>query len=170
VGMTVYNDYTPDEQQLLRSALRSAAVAVSAASPGRNEETVSEGFAAADLILKSQPGYVGNTLVTSVIVDLQARLVTQQVFPDFLQIATAPGAQAEAMIILHRLAELLDAKSTAEEAAGYKGWLLAIARATAQAGKEDQGFLGRGGVLVNDAERAAIADIATTLGVEQPAD
>jgi len=170
VRVSIYADYTPDEQQLLRSALISAAVAVSAASPGRKEETVSEGFAAADLVLKSQPEYVGNTLVTSVIVKLQDLLVTQNVFPDFLQVATAPGAHAEAMIVLRRVAELLDAKSSADEAAGYKGWLLAIARATAQAGKEDQGFLGRGGVVVNDAERAALKAIADTLGIEQPAD
>jgi hypothetical protein len=41
--------------------------------------------------------------------------------------------------------------------------------AVARAGKEDQGFLGRGGVLVNDAERAALASIAQTLGLELPA-
>ncbi len=45
--MTVYADYTSDEQRLLRASLQAAAVAVSAASPGRTEETVSEGYAAA---------------------------------------------------------------------------------------------------------------------------
>ena len=58
------------------------------------------------------------------------------------------------------------AKATPDEAAGYKGWLYGIAVTTAQAGKEDQGFLGRGGVQVNDAERAALSAIAEVLGVE----
>jgi hypothetical protein len=33
------------------------------------------------------------------------------------------------------------------------------------AGKEDQGFLGRGGVKVNDAEESALRDIAEALGI-----
>ena len=66
--MTIYTDYTADEQQLLRKSLQAAAVAVSAASPGRKEETASEGYAAASFILGSRPEYVANTLVTSIIV------------------------------------------------------------------------------------------------------
>jgi hypothetical protein len=73
------------------------------------------------------------------------------------------------MVILGRAARLLDEKATADEAAGYKSWLLDIAIVVAKAGKEDQGFLGRGGVLVNDAERSALRAIATTLGLETPA-
>ncbi len=72
------------------------------------------------------------------------------------------------MIVLGRVVRLLDEKATAEEAAGFKAWLLAIAVTVAQAGKEDQGFLGRGGVVVNDAERSALGSIATTLGLEPP--
>jgi hypothetical protein len=42
---------------------------------------------------------------------------------------------------------------------------MSIARSVASAGKEDQGFLGRGGVAVNDKERQALAAIASVLGV-----
>ncbi len=167
--MTVLADYTDEEQQLLRAAIASAAIAVSAASPGRKEETVSEGYAAADLILKSQPEYVGNTLVTSIIVQLQADLASGYLFPNYLEMATAPGALQESEARLGQVAQLVDAKAEPDEAAGYKGWLLGIAVAVARAGKEDQGFLGHGGVLVNDAERAALASIAQTLGLELPA-
>ena len=164
--MTVIADYTEEERQLLRSALQAAAVAVSAASPGRKEETVSEGYAAAAFVLDSGPEYVGDTLVTSIIVQLQIELKEGHVFPDYLEAATAPGALDESMIVLGRVATLLDAKATPEEATGYKGWLMDIAGAVARAGKEDQGFLGHGGVLVNDAERAAIDSIARTLGLQ----
>jgi hypothetical protein len=167
--MTVIADYTQEERQLLRSALQAAAVAVSAASPGRKEETVSEGYAAAAFVLDSGPDYVGDTLVTSVIVQLQTDLKEGHVFPDYVAAATAPGALDNAMTVLGRVATLLDAKATPEEAAGYKGWLMDIARAVARAGKEDQGFLGHGGVMVNDAERQALAAIAGTLGLESPA-
>lgn len=167
--MSIYADYTAEEQQLLRHSLQAAAVAISAASPGRKEETVSEGYAAADFVLKSQPNYVANTLVTSILVDLQARLITEQPFPDYLKVASEVGALDEAMHTLGSVVKLLDGKATAEEALGFKGWLLDVARVVAQAGKEDQGFLGMGGVAVNDAERAAYAAIAATLGLEAPA-
>jgi hypothetical protein len=164
--MTVYNDYTNDEQQLLRSSLAAAAVAVSAASPGRKEETVSEGFAAASLVLGSGPAYVDNTLVGSVIVDLEARLQHDQPFRNYADLASGPGAEEAAMKTLRSVVSLLDAKATPDESAGYKAWLMTIAQTVAGAGKEDQGFLGRGGVMVNDAERAALGQIAGVLGIE----
>ena len=164
--MTVLADYTEEEQELIRHAVAAAATTVSAASLGRQEETVSEGVAAAELVLKSQPDYVGNTLVTSLIVQLNAELKTGHVFPDYVGRALAPGAYDESLIVLRRVAALLAEKSPPEEAAGYKRWLLDIASTVAEAGKEDQGFLGRGGVLVNDAERAALAAVADALGVE----
>ena len=163
--MTVIADYTEEEQRLLRSAIEAAAVAISAASPGREEETVSEGFAAADFVLKSQPAYVGNTLVTSILVELQERVKEEQPFPNYVEVASAPGALDESMTVRARAVKLLDAKATPEEAAGYKRWLLDIARVVARAGKEDQGFLGMGGVMVNDKERSAYQAIADVLGL-----
>ena len=164
--MTVISDYSEEEQQLLRAAIEAAAVAISAASPGRKEETVSEGFAAADFVLKSQPAYVDNTLVTSILVALQSDVTAEHPFPDYVKVATAPGALEESMVVLGRVAKLVDEKATPDEAAGYKRWLLDVARETAQAGKEDQGFLGMGGVMVNDKERAAYQAVADRLGVE----
>ena len=164
--MTVYADYTDNEQLQLRRSLQAAAVAVSAASPGRKEETVSEGYAAAEFILDSQAEYVGNTLVTSMLVEIQRRLGNEHPFPDYLEAATAPGALDEAMLALRSVTTLLGAKAEPEEAAGFKRWLLEIANVTAEAGKENQGFLGRGGVAVNDAERAELRSIAEVLGLE----
>lgn len=164
--MSIYAEYTDDEQRLLRSSLQAAAVAVSAASPGRPEETVSEGYAAARHILESGPDYVANTLVTSLIMELQRRLKSEQPFPDYTEVAAADGALEGALAALRSVSMLLAEKSSPEEAAGFKDWLLRIARATAEAGREEQGFLGRGGVQVNAAEQAALREIEIALGVE----
>ena len=166
--MTVYADLSPDEQQQLRVGLQAAAVAISAASPGRAEETVSEGVAAAEFILGSGPDYVANTLVTSVLMELQQRLKSEQPFPDYVAVASAPSAYDHALEALRTVASLLDRRATPEEASGFKGWLLRLATVVARAGKEDQGFLGRGGVEVNAKERAALAEIASVLGIEAP--
>jgi hypothetical protein len=163
--MLVYRDFTDDEQYLLRHSLLSAAVAVSAASLGRTEETVSEGFAAASFILERRDDYVASPLITSVIAMLQAMADTEQAFPDYVEVARRPDAEAQAMQTLRSVAALLDARVEPSEAAAYKGWLMSIARSVASAGKEDQGFLGRGGVAVNDKEHQVLAEIASSLGV-----
>jgi hypothetical protein len=163
--MSVYAEYSAEEQRLLVSSLEAAAVAVSAASPGRKEETGSEGFAAASFVLSSRDAYVSNTLVSSVIVELEAEVRAGRSFPEYLTVATAPNAAASAMGTLRSVVALLDDRALPDEAAGFKSWLMRIATIAAEAGKEDQGFLGRGGVQVNDAERAALQAIGEVLGV-----
>jgi hypothetical protein len=86
--------------------------------------------------------------------------------PNYVEVASRPDAGDWANRVLADVVAILDAKATADEAAGYKAWLLEIATTTAAAGKEDQGFLGRGGVAINDAERAAIKAVAEVLGVD----
>ena len=164
--MSVYADYSSDDQQVLRAGLAAAAVLVSASSPGRKEETVSEGYAAASYVLERRADYVGNTLVTSIIVELERRVHDEEPFPNYVEMASADGAGERAARTLRDVVAVLDAGSTPEEAAGYRGWLMQIGTKVAEAGKEDQGFLGRGGVLVNDAERAALDELARLLGLE----
>ena len=163
--MTIYSELSADEQRLLRASLEAAAVAVSAASPGRKEETVSEGFAAASFVLDSRADYVSHPLVSSVIVAIEASLKAEQPFPDYVEVASAAGAREWALDTLRSVVTLLDARATPDDAAAYKDWLMRIASTVAEAGKEDQGLLGRGGVQVNDAERAALLEVAGVLGV-----
>ena len=162
--MTTLTDYTPDEQQLLLRSLQAAAVAVSAASLGRKTETVSEGFAAASFIMARSQATVDNTLITSIQFALDERAKADQPFPSFEKAAAAPDAEADAMETLRQVDALLAAKSTPDEAQGFKQWLMEIAQRTAAAGKEGGNFFGRGAVQVNDAERAALAQIAQVLG------
>jgi hypothetical protein len=51
-----------------------------------------------------------------------------------------------------------------EEATEVRQWLTRVAQATAEAAKEG-GFLGFGGTLVSEEEKAAIARIESTLGI-----
>jgi hypothetical protein len=58
---------------------------------------------------------------------------------------------------------VLAAKSTPDEAAGFKSWLVGIANKVAEASTEG-GFFGIGGERVTQAEKQAIAELATALG------
>lgn len=164
--MTVWADLAPDEQAVLMDALHGASVLVSVASPGRKEETASEGFEAASFILDSRRAQVDNPLTSSLILlfDTEARDPNVR-FPDYLELVAAPDARERALAALRAAAELLDRRVEPDEALGFKRWLLDIASVTAQAGKEDQGFLGRGGVYVNDKEREALHEVAGALGL-----
>ena len=91
--MTVYSEFPDEEQRLLRASLAAAAVAVSVASPGRQEETVSEGFAAASFVLDSRADYVGNPLVSSVILALEERVRHGPALPRLRRGRLRPGRE-----------------------------------------------------------------------------
>jgi hypothetical protein len=59
---------------------------------------------------------------------------------------------------------VLDTKATPEEKAGFCTWLLTVATATAEAGREG-GFLGIGAVRVSDQEKAALDDLKQLFGL-----
>ncbi|MEA3338275.1 MAG: hypothetical protein U9R25_20490 [Chloroflexota bacterium] len=165
--MSVLTDYLPDEQTLLMEGPRLGAIVVSAASLGRKSETSEEGFAAALYVLESQGDYLDNTLISSIQYTLEQRASTGGTFADYTKLATAPDAMETSLAKLRQLVELLARKSNPEEAAGYKQWVMAAAVRTSEAGEEDEGFLGFGGVDVNDAEREALAQVAAALGIAE---
>ncbi len=163
--MSILTDYTAEEQSLLLRSMPAAAIAISAASPGRDAETVSEGFAAARYVDEVREPFLANSLIGSLRYELERRAAAGESFPDYVKEASAPGAEQNAFDTLAAAAALLDAKTTPEEGEGFKQWLLNIAAAATEAGKEGGNFLGWGAVAVNDAERAALQRMAQVLGV-----
>jgi hypothetical protein len=57
---------------------------------------------------------------------------------------------------------MLNKKASAAEKAGFNEWLLLVANATAEAGREG-GFLGIGSVRVSDKEKAALEELKSAL-------
>jgi len=57
----------------------------------------------------------------------------------------------------------LEAKASPDEVEAYKSFTVSVAQAAAEAHKEG-GFLGVGGEKVSEPEKAALAEIASTLG------
>lgn len=167
--MTLIGEFDPADQVLLMQGLEAAAVLISTASLGRKEETASEGFAMANHVLESGKDQIAHPLLMSIIQALEDRAAGGGAFPDYGRVVRAPDARDRAMGVVRSAVAAVNARATPDEAAAYRAWLLGIATAVAQAGKEDQGFLGRGGVLVNDAERAALEELAGMLGLEAPA-
>lgn len=77
------------------------------------------------------------------------------------------GADVAAEILnsLNDSLAVLDGKASPEEQAGFRSWLMELAQATAEAGREG-GILGIGSVRVSEQEKAALAELRRTFGLE----
>ena len=140
--MTLIGEFDPADQLLLMQGLEAAAVLISTASLGRKEETASEGFAMANHVLESASEHIAHPLLMSIIQALEDRAAGGGAFPDYGKVVAAPDARDRAMGIVRSAVAAVDAGATEDEASAYRAWLMGIATAVAQAGKEDQGFLG----------------------------
>ncbi|MCW5569348.1 MAG: hypothetical protein KIS84_14105 [Dokdonella sp.] len=76
-----------------------------------------------------------------------------------------PGLRAMILDDITKKTALVDAKAEANEAKDFKMWLYKVANDTAEAAKEGD-FMGIGGVKVNQAEKDALAQLATVMGVQ----
>jgi hypothetical protein len=157
--MSTRADFSVDEWDLLRSAPLMASMLVVAASPSGPIGLVKESAAAGKMILESV-----SSARTPLLKDLSEDLTHKMSFPAPPAGATPVAVQGAATEILKRTSDLLAAKATAEEATEVKEWLAGVAKATAEATKEG-GFLGFGGTLISDEEKAALRTVNSTLGL-----
>ena len=158
-SMSTKADFSVDEWDLLRTAPLMASILVVAASPSGPLGLVQESTAAGKMIIQTA-GAAQTPLLRALAQDLTERMS----IPKPPAGATAGQVQAAATEILKRTSELLTNKATPEETAEVKQWLANIAKATAEATKEG-GFLGFGGTLVSDEEKAALVTVNSTLGL-----
>jgi hypothetical protein len=157
--MSTKADFSADEWDLLRTSPMMAGLLVVAASPSGPVGLVQESVAMSRMILDAA-NTAQTPLLKSLADDIKSSMSVAKAPPG----ATPAAVQEAATEILRRTSELLGQKATPEEATEVKEWLTKIARATAEATKEG-GFLGFGGTLVSDQEKAAIARVNSSLGV-----
>jgi hypothetical protein len=157
--MSTKADFSAEEWDLLRSSPLMASILIVAASPNGPIGIVQESTAAGRMILQAAES-AQTPLLKTLAEDLRATMS----IPKPPAGATPAQIQEAAAEILRRTSDLLVRKATPEETAEYKQWLVKVAQATAEASKEG-GFLGFGGTLVSDEEKAALAAVNTALGL-----
>lgn len=160
--MSTKANYTREEWELLLRAPLMAALAVVAASPSGPIGTLKEMFAMGKGFMAEAEDTT--PLIAAVLADVKAgsRPSMPAEYPRELA-----EVKAHALAASRAVATLLRQKAPGE-AEGFKRWLLRTARRVAEAASEG-GFLGMGGVQVSDAEKAALAEVATALGLEAEA-
>jgi hypothetical protein len=157
--MSTKTDYSANEWDLLRTAPMMASILVVAASPSGPVGLVQESAAAGKMILNAADS-AATPLLKSLAEDMKSSFAIPKPPPG----ASPTAVQDAATEILRRTSELLGQKATPEETTELKQWLAQIAQKTAEATKEG-GFLGFGGTLVSDEEKAAIAKVNSSLGL-----
>jgi hypothetical protein len=157
--MSGKSDFSADEWDLLRSSPLMASLLVVAASPSGPVGLVQESSAAGRLVMEA----AGNAQ-TPLLKALAEDMMKTMAIPRPPAGATPAQVQEAAAEILRRTSALLATKATPEETNEIKEWLAKVAQSTAEAAKEG-GFLGIGGVLVSDQEKAALATVHDALGL-----
>ena len=160
--MTTRADYTVEEWTLLLQAPANAATYLITADMsviGALKELKAMGKA----VEQREVAPAAQELVNALVADLE-EISKNKESVEAPEIQEGEEARAAIRQGLQKSADLLDTKCSAEEAAGFRQWLLTVAQAVAEADKEGSHF-GIGGVRVTEKEEAALAEIRSTFGL-----
>ena len=127
---------------------------------------VKEGLAPSQAIIEAGAGS-SNPVVASVIASIKEMAAKRERLQPPISVSgkKPEEVKAEVMAQLAKIPVVLEGKVPADQAEGYKSWLVAIAGKVANASTEG-GFFGFGGEKVSAAETAAINELASSLGVK----
>jgi hypothetical protein len=160
--MTTKADYTTEEWDILLQAPPNAAMYVITADMSVMG-ALKEVKALSKALKKPSAPAAAQGLVDALVADIQEKSKNKESV-ETQEVQESEEAREQNRQGLQQAAALLDAKCSPEEAAGFKQWLLDVAEAVAEADKEGSHF-GFGGVRVTDKEKAAMAEIKSTLGL-----
>ena len=159
------SNFTPEEWKTLLEASMMSGLAVTAAEPSGILGVLKESFAASKALIagKSDPDELVKALEAEFETS-EGRTFAKEGFRERLAGAKAADLKAKCLDTLKQASAILEAKAP-QEAEAVKKWFYAISEKVAEADAEG-GFLGFGGTQVTDAEKAALSDISTALGVK----
>lgn len=160
--MTTSADYTEEEWNELVKAPITAGVLIITSDP-HVTSMMGEISAMMNAVLK-QPVPVGaEELVGALVQDIKAKTENKEMMEQMDVKGKDPEqVMGEMLAQLRDVCILLDEKSGADEANGFKQWIMGVAKATAEAGREG-GFFGIGSVRVSEKEKIAMEEIVKAL-------
>ncbi len=162
--MGIKDNFSTEEWNDLLRAPMLVSYAIAGAAPSGEDGFIQEMSAVADAIIEGGQQAAKESLLDRVVADIVANADDEQ--RGATEKIPVSAIKEKALDNCRRVASLLQTKASAEEAEGYKRWVLAVAERVASAAKEG-GFLGFGGTMVSESEVATINEIAAALGVER---
>jgi hypothetical protein len=152
-------DFTPEEWQTIGLSPIITSMYISMADPSGPIGLVKEMYAAVSSIVESAKEADAIQIIKDLAIDMQAKAIK----PELPKFNSKEEALEYAKTELGKAVALVESKNPADGPA-FRQWLYSTGQKAAEAGKEG-GFLGFGGTAVSDAEKAALAQLASTLGV-----
>lgn len=159
--MVTKADFTNEEWQTVMIAPQMASIYISLASPGGLVGALKEMMVFSKLIAEAEKEASSNGIINAVAADFMALIEKKEKLNMPEMGKNAEDIKTQCIKTLRSLDVLLKEKAP-EEADGYKRWVYKAAKNSAEAAKEG-GFLGFGGVQVNEAETEALREIAGAL-------
>jgi hypothetical protein len=162
--MATKTDFTTEEWSEVLGSVMLAGMAVTLADPSGLIGMAKEGLASGSALVAAKTDPNSNALIKSVVSDFETsagRASARGVIKGKLAGKQAGEMKSTILETLGQTVALVDAKA-ADDAAGFKAWLLSISERVANAASEG-GFLGFGGVQVSDAERSTLDEISKAL-------
>jgi hypothetical protein len=157
--MTTHGSWSADEWATLFQAPVMAGMVVMLAGKSGPIQLTQELFAVGSAIAEAD-----RTSQNSLVKEIAAAVKAGEKPAAPSQPKSIEEARAQASDHLRAVAALVDARLTPAEAGEFKHWLVDVSEKVAAAAKEG-GFLGFGGTQVTEEERAAMAAVASALGV-----
>jgi hypothetical protein len=164
--MTDKSTFTPEEWKLLLESVMMAGIAVTAAEPSGLWGLLRESFASGSALRQAKMDPGSNPLIKAVVADfetVQGQSTARDGLREKLTSLKPTEIKVQCIETLRQARAVVDSKAPAD-AAAFKGWLREISQHVAEAAKEG-GFLGIGGVLVSEAEKATLMEISSALGL-----
>ncbi|MBR1153375.1 hypothetical protein [Bradyrhizobium sp. JYMT SZCCT0428] len=156
--------FTADEWKTLLESVMAPGLAVTAAEPSGLWGLLQESFASGKMLAKTKMDTGSNPLIKAVVDDFatsEGRTVARDGLKESLSGKKPSEVKAACIAILQKVDGILSAKAPGDTAA-FKNWLREISENVAEASTEG-GFLGIGGVVVSDTEKATLAEISSAL-------
>ncbi|MBP1745225.1 MAG: hypothetical protein H6Q58_2203 [Firmicutes bacterium] len=154
-------DFTAEEWKDILIAPQMASIYISLSSPGGLFGTIKEMMVYSRLIAEAEITAGGNALVSAVAEDVKGMIERKEKLEMPEMSRNLEEIKTQCIKTFRRLDILLKEKAP-DDADGYKRWVYKAAKNSAEAAREG-GFLGFGGVMVNEAEADALKEIAGAL-------
>jgi hypothetical protein len=164
--MTTQEAFTAEEWTQMETAPIYAGMGIIAADPAVTS-IFKETAAMAKALVQSPVPAGSDELVGSLVAEYQKKVENKEKFeePQF-ETKDPEVIMQQIYEYVGGAAAIVDEKATAAEAQGYKEWLMTVAQAVAEAGKEG-GFLGFGAVRVSEQEEIVLENYRKTLGLSE---
>ncbi|HEY5704392.1 MAG TPA: hypothetical protein VIS96_02340 [Terrimicrobiaceae bacterium] len=163
----ISESFSPEDWTLIKSAPLLAGLLITLSDLRTGPIGIlKEGFAPSKAIIEAGEGAT-NPVVASVVASIKEMAKKRERLEPPFSVSgkTSEQLKTEVATQLKRIPSVLEGKVPAEQADGYKTWLVTIAGKVANAASEG-GFFGFGGEKVSEAEKAAINELTSSLGLK----